>query len=154
MRKEIVAKTIQKRLNKEYSSNIAFDFPASKVLGCWIINDVIRITQGDVISVSGSFDLHSWVGYELNSNSKVLIERHEFELKIHNPLPNGTVIVSFGKPPYCDKYELSENKVIYTVKFSYCLEWICDTKLYIEVSNDELDNLIDLQVNEDYIENE
>ena len=154
MRKEIVAKTIQKRLNKEYSSDIVFDFPVSKVLGCWIINDSISVNQGNILSVNGTFDLHSWVGYDNNLNSKVLVEKHEFEIKIPNTIPNGVVIVSFSKSPYCDKYEITDNTVVYTVKFTYCVEWICDTKLYIEVANDELDSVIDLQVNEDYIENE
>ena len=154
MRKEIVAKTIQKRLNKDYSLDIVFDLDVSKVLGCWIINDSISITQGDVLVVNGSFDLHSWVGYERNLNSKVLTKKQQFEIKIPNPLPDGVVIVSFSKRPYCDKYEVNENTVKYTVKFTYCIEWICDTKLYIEVANDEIDNVIDLQVNEDYIENE
>lgn len=154
MRKEIVAKTIQKRLNKEYSTEIVLDIPVTRVLGCWLINQKINVEHEDRLVVSGSFDLHSWVGFEKNTNSKVISKKEEFSFNLPDIGPEGIVVVSYTKPPYCDSYEISENKVKYLVRFTYCVEWICDTKLYVEVADDELDQVIDLQVNEDYIENE
>lgn len=153
MRKEIVAKTIQKRINKEYHCDIQFEMPVNKVLGCWIINDTININQSNSPFISGSFDLHSWVGINHNTDSKVISKKEEFKIPVPDVDLEGIVIVSFTKKPYCESYEISENIVIYKIIFGYTLEWICDTKLYVEVSNDEIDNAVDVQVNENYIEN-
>ena len=153
MRKEIVAKTIQKRIHGEYKKDVHFEIPLSKQLGCWVINEQIFINHANILSVNGSFDIQGWIGVNNNSDSKIIAMHQEFSIPMEdNTFDQGQMVVSFTTLPHMEKYCLTSTGIQYTICFTYAIEWICDTKLYIEVANEDYDNIIDASVNENYLE--
>ena len=156
LRREIVAKAILKRINRSYEKEICIsDNEAEKVLGCWMLKpDLIVKEFKDTIEINGSFDVNSWVGIDNLSSTKCVIERTEFSDSLKRPsvdLEVDEVKSYYSVKPKCDNAWVVDHVLHFFVQYSIVIEWIGDTKMYVEVVDDEIDQVVDVAINEDYI---
>lgn len=157
MRREIVAKAILQRINKTYEQTVIInDLQGEKVLGCWMLQPSLRIKEeeGERIEVEGSFDVNAWIGIEELSSTKCVIEKQNFQDKLTKPEISeeiSEVKTYFRRKPSCDKAWVEKGKLYFLVQYSIVIEWIGDTKMYVEVMNDEIDEVVDVAINEEYI---
>lgn len=156
LRREIVAKAILKRINKSYEKEICItDEEAEKILGCWMLKSELSVNeQKETIDVAGSFMVNSWVGIENLSSTKCIIEKNEFSDTMKRPSIDGEfdeVKSYFSQKPKCDKAWVVDHVLHFFVQYSIVIEWIGDTKMYVEVVDDDIDQVVDVAINEDYI---
>lgn len=156
MRREIVAKAVLKRLNRSFTQEIKINDPESeKMLGCWMLQPNITYKEDkDSLTVTTTFAVNAWVGIEKLTTTKCVIEKVEFTDTFQVPtLENDECEVSvyFASKPTCDKAIVQESTLYFYVKYSLVVEWIGNTKLYVEVAGDDIDEVVDIMVNEEYI---
>ena len=156
MRREIVAKAVLKRLNRSFTQEIKInDLESEKMLGCWMLQPNITFKEeNDSLIVTTTFAVNAWVGIEKLTSTKCVIEKVEFTDTFSIPIlenEESEVSVYFATKPTCDKAIVQEGTLYFYVKYGVVVEWIGNTKLYVEVAGDDIDEVVDIMVNEEYI---
>lgn len=156
MRREIVAKAILKRVNKTYEQIIRVnDSVSEKVLGCWMLQPFLQVSEnGENVGMEGSYFVNAWVGIENLTTTKCVIEKQMFKDAFPRPSVNESVdeVKSYySKKPSCEKAWVENGDLCFRVQYSIVIEWIGDTKMYVEVVEDEIDEVVDVAINEEYI---
>lgn len=159
-RREIVTKTILSKTKKFHSDVVEIkDDSVSKVLGCWLLNPVLRYEKrsDDAIIVSGTYDINLWVACANHTTTKCIIQTQEFAHTVILDAGDEEVIgevIAFAKwlsKPLCTKADCSNGSLYLTIEQELQLEWIGETKLRVELVEDELDHIIDNQVDTQYL---
>ena len=169
--KEIVTKAIISKGKKTFTSKHSLTVAnrPSTILGCWVINHNFNgVKNKDTILITGSYDINIWYSYDNDTKTEVVRQTNTYEETVHmreveNDTLSEEIIVRSLKQPNCVKIDIDENTINYTIEKELGIELVGDIKVKIEVTMDEdpwddivedkkLDEVIDKEVNEDYIE--
>lgn len=174
--KEIVTKAVVGKAKKSFSNtySVTPGCDATTVLGCWVINHTFRgVREQDKIAIEGSFDVNIWYSCQNDTSTEVIKERQTYRELVYVRTKDNTVesdaeeiIVRSLRQPTCTKTSIENGNIIYTIEKELGVELVGDTKVKIQVDEDEepWDNLdeeelpedalkqIDEQVNENYLE--
>ena len=169
--KEIVTKAIigkgKKTFKDEYE--IEVDKIPDTVLGCWVINHNLKgIKEKDHIRIEGSYDINIWYSYDNNTKTDVVSKKEFYEEVVKVRVKESVsseeeVIIRSLKNPSCIDVSSEGNIIKYTISKELGIEVVGDEKIRIPISNNEEDydiiidekeinDQIDKEVNENYLE--
>ena len=171
--REIVTKAVLGKGKKIFTHSHFIDVlkTPSNVLGCWVINHNFRgLKEGDLITVTGSYDINIWYSYENDTKTDVVKETFNYKETVNIREKEGvdytdaSIIVRSLKDPTCKEVSIDGNKINYKVEEELGIELVGDTKVKILVDDnmddweeivDERDVMqeIDETVKEDFLEN-
>lgn len=171
--REIVTKAVIGK-GKKYFKNkytIESDIIPSTILGCWIINNKFNgKLLNDNAVVNGSFDVNIWYSSDNNTKTNVINKKINYneeinvKSKIDADLESSEIIVKSLKQPECVNVTIDGNKIEFEIEKELGIEVVGDTKVKILTEDDEddwqsfdektsedINNVIDNEVNEDFI---
>ena len=145
--KEIVTKAIIGKGKKYFknSYDIEPEIVPTTILGCWVINHNFKgYKKGNEVGVDGSYDVNVWYSYDNDSKTGVATktinynENFNVKLKENAELNNDTdIIVRSLKQPNVSKVDIKDNKIIFDVEKELGVEIVGDTKVKINIYDDE-----------------
>ena len=145
--KEIVTKAIIGKGKKYFknSYDIEPEIVPTTILGCWVINHNFKgYKKGSEVGVDGSYDVNVWYSYDNDSKTGVATktinynENFNVKLKENAELNNDTdIIVRSLKQPNVSKVDIKDNKIIFDVEKELGVEIVGDTKVKINIYDDE-----------------
>lgn len=173
--KEIVTKAVLGKGKKTFSNtySVVPSEVATTVLGCWVINHTFKgVRDGDKIVINGSFDVNIWYSCLNDTSTEVIKERQTYREVVSvrsrdtTDVDSEEIIVRSLSGPTCTSTSIEDGKIIYTIEKDLGVELVGDTKVKIQVDEDEepwdsldddineeneVDRQIDEEVNEDYL---
>ena len=176
MFKEIVTKAVigkgKKTFRNKYEA-ITTD-RIDTVLGCWVINHTMSgVNDNGRVRITGSFDVNIWYSYDNNTKTSVEARKISYtevvnvRLKQNSNLTNDSeIIITSLKNPTVIDVSSRNNIINYQIEKELGIEIIGDAKVKIqimeddyedydiideEVSDEELNEIIDNQIDEDYL---
>ena len=172
--REIVTKAVIGKGKKQFTDNLTLPVENSPttVLGCWVINhNFSGSVSNGVVAINGSYDINIWYSYDNDSKTEVLKETKRYTETINvqgidNDLSNQEVIIRSLSGPSCVKAEIDGNNINCVVEKTLGIELVGDTKVRINTldevddwdeimdSDEKIEEVIDQEVNEDYLEND
>jgi len=171
--REIVTKAVIGKGKKQFSDHLSLQATnnPTTVLGCWVINHNFRGSlNGSKVMIQGSYDINVWYSYDNDTKTEVLKETKSYQESVSvqgNGIDtdNEEIIVRSLSGPSCVKAEIVGNQIECVVDKVLGIELVGDTKVRISVddetnevwdeihdSDDVIDQQIDEEVNEAYIE--
>ena len=169
--KEIVTKAVIGKGKKTYSDvySITPEIVPTTVLGCWVINHNFKgYPNSGKIVIDGSFDVNIWYSYDNDTKTNVISKKITYsntssvKVKGNTEItPDTEVIVRSLKQPTCSKVEIVDGNITFHIDKELGIEIIGDTKAKILVEdeeeswdliNDDIEEEIDKEVNENYID--
>ncbi len=177
MFKEIVTKAVigkgKKTFRNKYEA-ITTD-KIDTVLGCWVINHTMSGTNDNGrVRINGSFDVNIWYSYDNNTKTSVEARKISYtevvnvRLKENSTLTDTSeIMITCLKNPTVIDVSSKNNIINYEIEKELGIEIIGDAKVKIQimednfedydvieedVSDEEINNIIDEQVNEDYLD--
>ena len=167
--KEIVTKAVVSKGKKLFTTTKSVKVTnPSTILGCWVINHNFNGTKSsDQVVIDGSYDVNIWYSFDNDTKTDVIKDTNTYhevvKMRDRDNITNEEVIVRSLKQPNCIKVDIIGDKIEYTVEKELGIELIGDIKVKIEANLDEdpwdeiveesqLDETIDNEVKEDYIE--
>jgi len=176
MFKEIVTKAVIGKGKKSFRNKyelITTD-KIDTVLGCWVINHKMNAeVQNGKVKIMGTFDVNIWYSYEDNTKTSVEARKISYTEMVNVRLKEDSVltdsseiIVTSLKNPTVIEVSSRNNIINYEIEKELGIEIIGDTKVRVQimedeyedfdildedVSTEELNNIIDAEVNEDYL---
>ena len=176
MYKEIVTKAVIGKGKKTFRDK--YELIAGEVvdtiLGCWVINHSMngRNENGEV-RIDGSFDVNVWYSYDNNTKTAVEVRNVSYseKVKVHmledsTLTDDSEILLTAIKTPTVIDVNVNGSNVTYEIEKELGIEIIGDTKVKIQVmdnvntgfdnideelSDKELDEVIDNEVNENYL---
>jgi len=146
--KEIVTKAVigkGKRVSTVEYSLIPEEIP-NTVLGCWIINHTFGGTHhGSKVEIKGSFDINVWYSYDDDTKTAVTTKRFNYNEKMtlalkENAVMTDTEIIVRGlKQPTVTEVSITDDEVKMNVEKEMGVEIVGDTKIKIQIMDDEDD---------------
>ena len=146
--KEIVTKAVigkGKRVSTTEYSLIPEEIPDT-VLGCWIINHAFGGTNhGPKVEINGSFDINVWYSYDNDTKTAVTNKRFNYNekmtlaLKENAVLTDTEIIVRALKQPTVTDVSIHGDEVKMNVEKEIGAEIVGDTKIKIQIMDDEDD---------------
>lgn len=176
MYKEIITKAVigkgKKTFRNKYEA-ITTD-KIDTVLGCWVINHKMSgVNDNGRVRIIGSFDVNIWYSYENNTKTSVEARKINYtevvnvRLKQDSVLTNDSeIIITSLKNPTVINVDSKNNIISYEIEKELGIEIIGDAKVKIQImddgfqdydiieddmSDDEINQIIDEQINEDYL---
>jgi len=168
--KEIVTKAVIGKGKKNFSDvyTITPEIIPTTVLGCWVINHNFRgFPESNRIAIDGSFDVNIWYSYDNDTKTSVISKTINYSNTSSLKVKNGgsinsdtEVIVRSLRQPTCSKVEIVDGNISFTIDKELGIEVIGETKAKIlveedeepwELINDDIDEQIDKEVNENYM---
>ena len=169
--KEIVTKAVIGKGKKTYSDvySITPEIVPTTVLGCWVINHNFKgyPNSGNIV-IDGSFDVNIWYSYDNDTKTNVISKKITYsntssvKVKGNTEItPDTEVIIRSLKQPTCSKVEIVDGNITFHIDKELGIEIIGDTKAKILVEdeeeswdliNDDIEEEIDKEVNENYID--
>ena len=145
--KEIVTKAIIGKGKKYFKNNYEIEpetIPTT-ILGCWVINHNFKgYKKGSEVGVDGSYDVNVWYSYDNDSKTGVATktinynENFNVKLKENAELNRDTdIIVRSLKQPNVSKVDIKDNKIVFDVEKELGVEIVGDTKVKINIYDDE-----------------
>lgn len=171
--KEIVTKAVISKGKKLYTTNhsVTVNNP-STILGCWVINHNFHgLKSQNKIEIDGSYDVNIWYSSENDSKTDVIKETNTYHETINMRDREDTsgeeVIVRSLKQPNCIKMDINGNNINYVIEKELGVELVGDVKVKVETNEEEdpwdeivedtnqnIEETIDKEVNENYIDEE
>ena len=167
--REIVTKAMVSKGKKMFTTveRVQVENP-STILGCWVINHNFQGKRvGRQITIDGSYDINIWYSYDNDTKTNVVKKTNHYQEVIHmrevEDITGEEIIVRSLKQPNCVKMEIQGNEIEYVIEKELGIELVGDVKMKIEANDEEdtwdeivedstdVDDSIDQQVNEDYI---
>ena len=173
--KEIVTKAVIGKGKKTFISKneIKAQQKPSTILGCWVINHTFSGTrEDDSVKINGGYDVNIWYSYDNDTKTDVLKEHKDYQEVVNiraredSDESNEEVIVRSLKQPNCTKVDISNDTINYTIEKELGIELVGDTKVKIEINDEEdpwdeiventesVNEEIDKNVKEDFINQE
>ena len=145
--KEIVTKAVVGKGKKYFKNNYEIEpgIIPTTILGCWVINHNFKgYKKGSEVGVDGSYDVNVWYSYDNDSNTGVSTktinynENFNVKLKENAELNRDTdIIVRSLKQPNVSKVDIKDNKIVFDVEKELGVEIVGDTKVKINIYDDE-----------------
>ena len=169
--REIVTKAVLGKGKKTFITNHTTtpEYEPSTILGCWVINHKYKGEKvKDKVNIEGSYDVNIWYAYDNDTKTDVIKQTNKYKEVVrvkkndNSNDNNDDVIIRSLSEPNCAKIEIIDKSIKYTIEKVLGIELIGDTKVRINVDNNEeaWDNIIDEeetvkdidnQINEDNI---
>ena len=168
--REIISKAVISKGKKTFSQNdsLKAEKTPTTILGCWVINHQFSgVKQNNMILINGSYDVNIWYSYDNDTKTDVIKTTHNYNetvkmRDINEEYDNTSIIVRSLTDPKCVKVDINDNTINYQVDLELGIELVGDIKVKVEVDNnldeydlieekDSLDNEIDREVKEDYL---
>lgn len=146
MLREIVTKAVVSKGRVINSNEMEFEINenVNKVIGCWIINhNYLSLLENDKLYASGYFDVHIWYAIDNSSDTKIYKKTIEYkdEFNIDN--------VNFDREkseykiycleyPNCTSLSLNNNRFVVNIKKSLAIDIIGESKLLVQVSENNV----------------
>ncbi len=172
--KEIVTKAVIGKGKKTFTttSSIRPEIVPTTVLGCWVINHTFHgVRSGDKIRIEGSYDVNIWYSCEDDTKTEVVRQNNTYSETVQVRTRNDSdvqgeeIIVRSLRQPTCTKTAIHDGVIEYTIEKELGIEIVGDTKVkiaideeedpwdeIIDTDEDKIDNQIDEEVNEDYLQ--
>lgn len=177
MYKEIVTKAVigkgKKTFRNKYEA-ITTD-KIDTVLGCWVINhNMSGINDNGRVRINGSFDVNIWYSYDNNTKTSVEARKINYteivnvRLKENSSLTESSeIMITSLKNPTVVDVGARNNIINYEIEKELGIEIIGDAKVRIQImddyqedydiieedmSEDEISQIIDEEVTEDYLD--
>ena len=172
--KEIVTKAVigKGKKNITTSNSIKPEILPTTILGCWVINHNFQgVKSGDKIRIDGSYDVNIWYSCEDDTKTEVVRQHNNYSetVQVRRRVDSDTsreeVIVRSLSQPTCTKAEIIDGTIHYTIEKELGIELVGDTKVKIAIDENEdpwddlvdseedrIDNAIDQEVSEDYLQ--
>ena len=172
--KEIVTKTVIGKGKKQFSDNLSLQVTnrPTTILGCWVINHSFsgELSNNTVI-IKGSYDINIWYSYDNDTKTEVFKETKNYTENVNvqfnnNDISNLEVIVRSLSGPSCSTAEINGDTISCVVDKVLGIELVGDAKVRISAldevddwddileSDDKIDEVIDKEVNENYLTDE
>ena len=170
--KEIVTKAVIGKGKKQFTDNLSLQVTntPNTILGCWVINHNFSGTfSNGVVTINGSYDINIWYSYDNDTKTEVLKDTKNYTETINvqgtSDTENEEVIIRSLSGPSCSKAEINESVINCTIDKTLGIELVGDTKVRINTldevddweeimdSDSEIDERIDKEVNEEYLDN-
>lgn len=171
--KEIVTKAVIGKGKKQFTDNLSLQVTnnPNTILGCWVINHNFSGSfSNGVVTIRGSYDINIWYSYDNDTKTEVLKDTKNYTETINvqgvdNNTENEEVIIRSLSGPSCSKAEIKDNVINCTIDKTLGIELVGDTKVRINTldevddweeimdSDESIDEKIDKEVNEDYLDN-
>ena len=170
--KEIVTKAVIGKGKKQFTDNLSLQVTNSPntILGCWVINHNFSGTfSNEVVTINGSYDINIWYSYDNDTKTEVLKDTKNYTETINvqgtSDTENEEVIIRSLSGPSCSKAEINGSVINCTIDKTLGIELVGDTKVRINTldevddweeimdSDSEIDERIDKEVNEEYLDN-
>ena len=145
--KEIVTKAIIGKGKKYFknSYDLEPEVVPTTILGCWVINHNFKgYKKGSEVGVDGSYDVNVWYSYDNDSKTGVATKTINYneifnvKLKENSEINNDTdIIVRSLKQPNVSKVDIKDNKIVFDVEKELGVEIVGDTKVKINIYDDE-----------------
>ncbi len=155
--REIVTKAVigkgKKTIKNSY--NMKTEEIPNTVLGCWVINHKFSGNkENDLIKVNGNFDVNVWYSYDNDTKTSVSTKNFSYNEvlklnKIENNSTSEEIVVRSLKQPSVTNVEIKEGNVVMDIEKELGIEVIGDTKVKVNVEEDEDDYEILEDVNEE-----
>lgn len=128
----------------------------STILGAWIINHSFEATKaGDVIEITGNYDINIWYSYQKNTKTDVVkrtvsyidhVPLSYFDKNVREGSEEVTALAT--QPPNCIEATITDdsNMVIVRVEREFHVEVVGETKLNVAVVDRELDGYEDKEL--------
>ena len=141
MLKEILTRAVLAKGKVETSSveKIELKNGASKLVGCWIINNVfLSIVENSKVYIEGSYDVHIW--YAINNDTDTILEKKTitykeefiFDEKFN---PNECEYKLYcHEYPRCTNLNLLSNKAAIKISKKFSVDAIGESKFMVEVN--------------------
>jgi spore coat protein E len=142
--REIVTKAVCGKGRKFFrkTHTITPKHSPSNILGCWVINHSFEAAKvGDVIEVTGSYDVQIWVSYNNNTDTAVIKENVSFAESVplsffdSNCRGKLEIHAQASQQPNCVEARISSSgdSIIVKVESEFVVEVIGETKLCVVV---------------------
>ncbi len=159
MLKEIVTKAVISKGKVVDNSEVQLQVNdnVNKAIGCWIINhNFLNVIEDDRVYVSGYYDVHIWYAINNSSDTKLLKEtieyRNEFVLNNNNfDRETSEYKIYCIEYPNCNNLQLIDNKFIVNIKKGLALDVIGESRLLVQVSDNQIQDDNNLGINPNYI---
>lgn len=170
--KEIVTKAVIGKGKKQFTDNLSLQVTnnPNTILGCWVINHNFSGSfYNGVVTINGSYDVNIWYSYDNDTKTEVLKDTKNYTETINvqgnSDTENEEVIIRSLSGPSCSKAEISGSVINCTIDKTLGIELVGDTKVRINTldevddweeimdSDATIDEVIDKEVNEDYLDN-
>ena len=145
--KEIVTKAVIGKGKKYFknSYDIEVENVPSTILGCWVINHKFKgYKTSDKVGVNGSYDVNIWYSYDDDTKTAVVNKNISYneifnvKLKENADLNGDTdIIIRSLRQPNCTDVSSSNNTISFDIEKELGVEIVGDTKVKIEVLEDE-----------------
>ena len=176
--KEIVTKAVLGKGKKTFTNtySVTPGNEATTVLGCWVINHTFKgVRDGEKIVINGSFDVNIWYSCLNDTSTEVIKERQTYREVVSvksretTDVDSEEIIVRSLGGLTCTSTSIENGNIIYTIEKELGVELVGDTKVKIQVDEDEepwdsldddrvsqeeeseVNRQIDEEVNEDYL---
>ena len=170
--KEIVTKAVIGKGKKQFTDNLSLQVTNSPntILGCWVINHNFSGSfSNGTVTINGSYDVNIWYSYDNDTKTEVLKDTKNYietiNVQGNSDTENEEVIIRSLSGPSCSKAEISGSVINCTIDKTLGIELVGDTKVRINTldevddweeitdSDTTIDEKIDEEVNEDYLDN-
>ena len=170
--KEIVTKAVIGKGKKQFTDNLSLQVTnnPNTILGCWVINHNFSGSfSNGVVTINGSYDVNIWYSYDNDTKTEVLKDTKNYTETINvqgnSDTENEEVIIRSLSGPSCSKAEINGSVINCTIDKTLGIELVGDTKVRINTldevddweeimdSDATIDERIDEEVNEDYLDN-
>lgn len=175
MFKEIVTKAILGKGKKYYKNTytINTENTPTTVLGCWVINHNFKgFEENGKIVVTGSFDVNIWYSYDNDTKTTVTTKTINYRevvtvsQRVSTDSSKKDIIVRSLKQPSCINAKENGNSIEFDIEKELGIEIVGDTKVKIAIEedeepwdvisdeeyNEEIENEINENIKEDYLE--
>lgn len=170
--KEIVTKAVIGKGKKQFTDNLSLQVTNSPntILGCWVINHNFSGSfSNGTVTINGSYDVNIWYSYDNDTKTEVLKDTKNYietiNVQGNSDTENEEVIIRSLSGPSCSKAEINGSVINCTIDKTLGIELVGDTKVRINTldevddweeimdSDATIDEKIDEEVNEDYLDN-
>ncbi|MBM7644423.1 spore coat protein E [Scopulibacillus daqui] len=148
--REIITKAICGKGKKfsQTAHTISPSHKPSSILGCWVINHKYKTHyQKDCVIVEGSYDVNIWYSYSNNTKTEVVTETVTYRDQVALTIKDKKVISDHLEvaartlqEPNCLEANISPNgnKIVAQVEREFLVEVIGETKVRVQVDEDDL----------------
>lgn len=155
--KEIVTKAVVGKGKKSFISEhiVSPTIMPTTILGCWVINHNFNGTKNnDEVTVNGSYDVNIWYSSENNTSTEVIKTTVTYSDKIKVKMSgdnydgNEEIIIRSLKQPTCNKAEIIDGKIQYSIEKELAAEVVGDAKIRVGINEEEIEEWEEEQTNE------
>ena len=145
--REIVTKTVLGKVKKSFTNHYSLT-PEEKpttILGCWVINHKFDGEQENKkVRIKGTSDINIWYAYDNDTKTLVSKQTISYDELLNAPkkiesniTDNSDIIVTSLKAPTCTKVDIVEGNIEYDIEKELGIEVVGDSKVRIEVNDNE-----------------